>query len=78
MERIGNAVVEDLDIAGDERGGSDRAVEGDGDGDRVAGRLGDGIGPIELAMICGPAAMTIGRYQMFSGSPTTAPLMMVL
>ena len=26
-------------------------------------------------MIRGPAAMTIGRYQMFSGSPTTAPLM---
>ena len=26
-----------------------------------------GIGPIELLMIRGPAAMTIGRYQMFSG-----------
>ena len=34
-----------------------------------------GIGPIELLMIRGPAAMTIGRYQMFSGSPMTAPLM---
>ena len=32
------------------------------------------IGPIVLLMIRGPAAMTIGLYQMFSGSPTTTPL----
>ena len=31
-----------------------------------------GIGPIVLLMIRGPAAMTIGRYQMFSGSATMA------
>ena len=29
-----------------------------------------GIGPIVLVVIRGPAAMTIGRYQMLSGSGT--------
>ena len=33
-----------------------------------------GIGPIVLLMIRGPAAMTIGRYQMFSGRPMIVPV----
>ena len=36
-----------------------------------------GIGPIVLLMIRGPAAMTIGRYQMLSGSAVTALLLQV-
>ena len=77
--RVVHAVVKDLDLARHERGGTDLAVKGNCDGKRTGWQPRRSvIGPIELLMIRGPAAMTIGRYQMFSGSPTTAPLMMEL